>query len=359
MHLFYHLIIIETALAILYLCHTSKMTIRGQRIYLILAFFVIYIFHAFREPTSLADIPQYKLAYGEALKYTFSRVVSEGFVSLKSELGFRVIIKIISEIFSSYVWLFLITSGIIIYSFYNATKKYSPIYWLSVMLFVVSHFANSLFMLRAFFAIAVLLFSFPYIIERKIVPFLILTALAMSCHMTAVIFLPVYFIYGVKNKVVLTLTLLVLGFALLFTFTDVVNYMVERLFPGYAYYIQRIDNYEGASWKVPAMMGAVLLLRILVLRKHFFDEGITRLLSILCVLAFVIYTSGMGFGLTSRMAMFYTNMTFLILPNTCYRIKNKAVGYSIAIFYVIFNGYFFLNNSLDELWRNYRLYDFI
>ena len=323
------------------------------------AFIIISLFHAFREPSGLADIPQYKLAYEEALKYPFLRVIDDGFVSLKSEIGFRIIIKIISVFFSSYIWLFIITSGFIIYGFYNATKKFSPIFGLSVMVFVVSHFANSLFMLRAFFAIAVLLFSFPYIIERKIVPFLILTALAMSCHMTAVIFLPVYFIYGIKNKIVLALTLVVLGFALLFTFNDVVNYMVERLFPAYAYYIQRIDYYEGASWKVPAMMGAMLLLRILVLRKHFFDEGITRLLSILCVLAFVIYTSGMGFGLTSRMAMFYTNMTFLILPDTCYRIKNKAAGYSIAIFYVIFNGYFFLNNSLDELWRNYRLYDFL
>jgi len=335
------------------------MTIRGQRIYLILAFFVIYIFHAFREPTSLADIPQYKLAYGEALRYPFSRVVSEGFVSLKSELGFRAIIKLISELFSSYVWLFLITSGIIIYSFYNATRRYSPIYWLSVMVFVVNHFANSLFMLRAYFAIAILLFSIPYVIQRKLIFYLILNVLAMSCHLTAVIFLPVYFIYGIKNKVYLTIFLLFASVALLFTFNGVVTYMVEQAFSDYAYYIQRIDYYEGASWKMPAMMGAVLLLRMVVLRKHFFDEGITRLLSILCVLAFVIYTSGMGFGLTSRMAMFYTNMTFLILPDTCYRIKNKAAGYSIAIFYVIFNGYFFLNNSLDELWRNYRLYDFL
>lgn len=372
MHLFYYIFFIEVILASFFYFSIHLQTnasgnstcpkecnFHAQQVYLLIAFSVIFVFHAFRDPISLPDIPFYKMAFEESLKYSAERVIDEGFVDLKSEVGFRIIVKLISELFSSYVWLFIITSGFVIYSFYNATKRYSHIYWVSVLVFVVSHYANSLFMLRAYLAIGILLFSFPFIIQRKLIPYLLLNVLAMSVHMTAIVFLPVYFIYGIKNKLNLSLFLLVFGITMLLTFNGIVNFFVERVFSEYAYYLLKIDNYEGASWKVPAMIGSVLILRLAIFRNSFFNEGTPRLLSILCVLAFIVYTAGMGFGLTSRIALFYTNMTFLILPDTISRIKSQGIKYSIAILYISFNGYFFLNNSAEELWRNYRLYDFL
>ena len=104
-----------------------------------------------------------------------------------------------------------------------------------------------------------------------------------------------------------------------------------------------------------AINDGLLLMRMAALRKKFFDMGITRLLSILMILAFVVYTAGIGFGLTSRMAMFFTNMTFLILPDTVSHFKNKPLGIMVAIAYIVFNSYFFLRHASDSLWANYQL----
>lgn len=362
MHLFYFILFLETILALIFFVRpsSSKSRVKSiakyrEKVYLLLAFGILFFFHAFRDPYSLVDIPEYANAYKESFRYTWGNVLSDHFVSLKCEIGFRFIIKGISSIFSSYQMLFVLTSIFLIFSFYQATKRYSVYFFISVLVFTVNSYAESLFMLRSFLAIGVLLFSFPYIIERKIVPVMLLNILAMNIHISSVIFLPVYFIYGIKNSKLIWILLIIVGGILMFNFYDIVSYIVERYLPGYTYYFVYLDNYEGASWKMPALLGSLLLMRVVVLKKNFFDMGITRLLSIISVLAFLVYTAGMGFGLTSRMAMFFTNMTFLILPDTVSQMKNKQLGIIISIVYIIFNSYFFLRNSTDSLWVNYHL----
>lgn len=367
MHLFYIILFLEVFLAVVFFVvspssKTNNKTVEQplqsnykESVYLILSFGILFFFHAFRDPYSLVDIPEYADAYKEAFKTPWSLVLSEHFYSLKSEVGFRIVIKGLSCLFPSYQMLFVITSGFLIYSFFRATKKYSVFCWMSVLLFLVNSFAESLFILRAFICIGILLFSFPYIIERKILPFLLLNLLAMSIHISSVVFLPVYFLYGINNIKLLCGTFVVSSLFILLWFNSIITYVVEQFLPGYSYYFIFMDNYEGASWKMPALLGFLLIWRIMVLKQSFFENGIVRLFSILSIMAFVIYTAGMGFGLTSRMAMFFTNMTFLILPDTVSRMRNRSLSIFISILYIVFVGYFFLRNSSESLWINYRL----
>lgn len=365
MHLFYIIFLIESILAVIFFIFCSrkkrvfvKKDIASNNrdlVYLLSALVILFFFHAFRDPFSLVDTPEYAEAYKEALGYSWQKVFNESYSSLKSELGFRLIIKGISCLFSSYQMLFVITSGFMIFSVYRAIQKYSVFYWISVMIFVVSSFAQSLFLLRAFISICILLFSFPYIIERKLVPYILICILSMSIHVSSVIFLPVYFLYGIKNTKFLLTIFVVVGIFFLLFFNDIIFLIVERYFPEYSYYLLNIDNYEGASWKMPAILGLLLMMRIELLNKSFFEAGITRLLSVITIMAFIVYIAGMGFGLTSRMAMFFTNMTFLILPDTISHMRNRPLGVLIAVIYILFNSFFFLRNSTDPLWVNYRL----
>jgi hypothetical protein len=106
---------------------------------------------------------------------------------------------------------------------------------------------------------------------------------------------------------------------------------------------------------MPALLSAILLFRAVVMREHFFEEGINRLLSVVMVLGVIVYTAGMGFGLTSRIAMCFTNMTFLILPNTLQYIKSSSWQFACAIVYILFNSFFFFKSTSDVLWASYQL----
>ena len=370
MHLFYYLFIIEVAIAIVVLTNVAEYVfmpvkertlryISDERlnVYLLLSLGAIFIFHAFKNPLTLDDIPFYVDAFYESDNVSWTRVLSLGYESLKTETGFALVIKAVSSLFCSDQVLFILTSAFILLAVYFSVRQYSPMSWVSVFVFMTESFPQSLFILRAFLAISIYLFSFPFIINRKIIPFLLFSGIAFSIHMSSVIFIPVYFLYGLKNWRYLLLLLLFLTVFLVASFNTLLPWFVEYVIPEYAYYIINADNYEGASWKMPALLSSILLFRVIVMKEHFFEDGINRLLSITMILAVIVYTAGMGFGfgLTSRVAMFFTNMTFLILPNTLQYIKSSSWQFACAIVYILFNSFFFFKSTSDVLWASYQL----
>ena len=368
MHLFYLLFGVEIVIAITAFTNVAEYTFMPVKertenflsddrlnLYLIFSLCVIFIFHAFKNPFTLEDIPYYAWAFDEAQQISWSRVVSIGYDNLKTETGFALIVKLISSIFHTSQVLFILTSAFIISAVFFAVKKYSPIFWLSVIVFIIDSFPQSLFMLRAFIAVGIYLFAFPAIINRKLFVYLLLALLAFSVHMSSILFFPVYFLYGLKNWRYLLFMMIAIAVVLITGFRIFLPLVVEYVIPDYAYYIINENQYEGASWKMPALLSAILLFRALVMREHFFETGINRLLSVVMMIAVIIYTAGIGFGLTSRMALFYTNMTFLILPNTIQYIKSSSLQFACAVIYILFNGYFYFKSASDMLWANYQL----
>ena len=352
MHLFYYLFIIEVAIAIVVLTNVAEyifMPVKERtlryisderlNVYLLLSLGAIFIFHAFKNPLTLDDIPCYVDAFYESDNVSWTRVLSLGYESLKTETGFALVIKAVSSLFCSDQVLFILTSAFILLAVYFSVRQYSPMSWVSVFVFMTESFPQSLFILRAF------LFS----------------GIAFSIHMSSVIFIPVYFLYGLKNWRYLLLLLLFLTVFLVASFNTLLPWFVEYVIPEYAYYIINADNYEGASWKMPALLSSILLFRVIVMKEHFFEDGINRLLSITMILAVIVYTAGMGFGfgLTSRVAMSFTNMTFLILPNTLQYIKSSSWQFACAIVYILFNSFFFFKSTSDVLWASYQLLEIL
>jgi hypothetical protein len=368
LHPFYLLFVVEIVIAVTAYTNIAEyvfMPVKERTVryisdkrlhfYLALAFGLLFLFHAFKNPLTLDDIPLYVDAFHEANNVSWRRVVDMGYESFKTETGFALVIKAISSLFSSDQMLFVLTSAFILSAVYFSVRQYSPILWVSVFVFMTDSFPQSLFVLRAFIAIGIYLFAFPFIISRKIVPFLMLSGIAFSVHMSSVLFLPVYFLYGIKNWRYLLMVLLIIAVSTMIGFKIFLPLFVEYVIPEYAYYIIYANEYEGASWKMPALLSAILLFRIVVMKSHFFEEGINRLLSIVMIFAVIVYVAGMGYGLTSRMAMYFTNMTFLILPNTLQYIKSSSWQFACAAIYILFNSFFFFKSTSDILWMNYQL----
>lgn len=368
MHLFYYLFFLEILIAVAAYTNVSEyvfmpvkhrtvqyLSDHRQIIYLIVALGVMLFFHAFRDPLTLVDTPEYYSACGEARLMSWSDVISKGYVELKTETGFALLLKFIIDVFRYPQMLFIITSAFMFFVLYDSIRRYSTIYWFSVLVFMVDSFAQSLFIVRGFMAMFVFLLSFPFIINRQFLPFLILSLLAFSFHMTSIVFIPVYFLYGVKNAKYLSLVLVgglivvVLGFSLILPF------IVENLLTSYTYYLLAAEEYEGGNWKMPALLSSILIFRIIVMRNHFFEEGINRLCSIALILAIALYVAGLGFGLINRIALYFSNLTFLILPNTVQYLRSYTLQFVVALVYVLFSGFFFLKNASDVLWADYQL----
>jgi hypothetical protein len=173
--------------------------------------------------------------------------------------------------------------------------------------------------------------------------------------MTSIVFIPVYFLYGVKDAKYLSLVLVSGLIIVIFGFSLILPFIVENLLTSYTYYLLAAEEYEGGNWKMPALLSSILIFRIIVMRNHFFEEGINRLCSIALILAIALYVAGLGFGLINRIALYFSNLTFLILPNTVQYLRSYTLQFVVALVYVLFSGFFFLKNASDVLWADYQL----
>jgi transmembrane protein EpsG len=297
----------------------------------------LFLIHALKNPYSFSDTP----AYAEAFEYMGAmgwKVYSDsgGFI-LKSEIGYVVLMWVISLISTNIQTIFIVTSFIIVGGYFRSIYKYSFIPWLSILLLLITNYNMSMFVLRQFIAMVICYNLFDYIINRKMFRFLIGVIIAFSIHQTAFIFLPLYFIYPItlsrKFYVYLIITILVLGWLA----TVIYNYIGDT-FVGYESYID--GSQEGTNGKGFWLLLVVYLLYIRCLGVQLKKEGVNKLLFLALSLGVVISFVGVGLVATSRLNMYYSGLLYLVIPNMLYQLKRAnerlLLGLGICAFFAFY-----------------------
>jgi hypothetical protein len=127
------------------------------------------------------------------------------------EIGFVIYSAIIKSIFPNYFfWVFI--SCLIDILILNAVfKRYVKYYVLAfIVFFVLGGCLIEINLMRNIKAIFLFIISIKYIQERRFVPFLLLTMLAISFHISAIVYIPMYFLLHRKySKTLLWATFIV------------------------------------------------------------------------------------------------------------------------------------------------------
>ena len=133
--------------------------------------------------------------------------------------------------------LLLVNTGLTIIVF-KFIKKYSPMPWLSAYLYLtLQFFAHSMNLMRQSIAATICLLSYDYLKKRKFLPFAMIILLASSFHLSAVFWLPFYWIlnWKVSGK-----RFAVMSAALLPVYlysTQAAQFLTKYIFRSYAGYI--------------------------------------------------------------------------------------------------------------------------
>ena len=102
------------------------------------------------------------------------------------------------HLFTSNPQALLITTSIfIIGAWLKTLYKYSLSLSFSVLLFVILEYSTTLTMIRQEIAISIILLAIPFIIRRQLFFFLLMVALAVSFHTSAVFAVVLYFLYDI------------------------------------------------------------------------------------------------------------------------------------------------------------------
>jgi hypothetical protein len=199
---------------------------------LILTFGLFTVLASFRSDSVGNDTAEYLRIFND--------ISSTGGMSLYSwryEKGYLFLNKILSLITDQSQIILIITSVMIMFGFARFIFKYSNNIGLSVYLFfTLGYYGMSINTIRLSLAIVIILFSYDFLREKKLIKFIISVLLASLFHRAALIFLIAWFIVKLKFSYKIIGIAMAGSIGLCVAFPAILQ-IVLRIFPTYQYYL--------------------------------------------------------------------------------------------------------------------------
>lgn len=243
-----------------------------------------------------------------------------------TEAGFNTLVKIIYNLsgFENYLAVFAIIAFTTILFFLWSIYRDSENFWFSFFLFMsFGLYFQSLSTIRYYLALSIALFSIPFVLKKRWLPFILLILIGSSFHKSLLVVLPLYFLASLKWKK----SLLILAGLLCTTFFFFQDFYLRLLV--YIYPTYRDTEYlEGGTSIVNIVRcGAVLALSLLYYRQAIQDNERNRFYFYLNLGAFILYTCASFIPIISRIGYYLTVTHIFFLPAILGRIGNKRQKY--------------------------------
>lgn len=258
------------------------------------------------------------------------------------ELGYQLFEYSLLQLTDNYFWLFFISGLVVVYLYLKVMRKYSVNYLLSVFLFITlgvyTFFFNGL---RQGIAMAIFTIALPFLLEKRLVPYLLVCFIGSLFHISALFMIPFYFIVNLRIKPFYKIVATFLGSLL--TSKLAVSYVAETN-----------DRYEDYT-QVSELAGGYLILGfylILILFIYFIIH-IYKIKDKQFLKLFTFYASGVLFIIPlailgtnpsgpQRILSYFTWTLVLILPFVFKRLDSIYAYVVAAILFLI---YFVLTTS--------------
>ena len=147
----------------------------------------------------------------QTLSNTAWHKIPEFIETTRMETGFCYAVWGLSQFLPDPQWIFILTGLLFAWSVSHFVNRYCEDVALGFSLFITLGLYTFMVQgMRQAIAMAILLFAIDFCKKRKLLPFVLMVLIAVAFHKTAIIFLPVYFLYGIKIKPI-SLILFVLG----------------------------------------------------------------------------------------------------------------------------------------------------
>ena len=341
-----NLLQVNVILCIVYvlIIQCSKISfIQKNKIYLIITYLQLFFIHTFVDYDSVPDLAGYEDMFGMFGNCSWLECLN---FSTGIEPGYAIINKFLYSLGLSFRSVNIIYNLCFISALYSVLSRYSYYPKLSIIIIVLTIFNQSIFVVRQFWALSIILLSLKHVIDRKVVPFVLMVLLATTFHITALIFMPVYFLYGL-NKTKLITALISIGILSILSIQAILVYG--------GLLIQAKSEYlDGDSqMSVIPLVEALLLFSCysIGMRGKVFEVGINKLLFILCAMSVCICLGAVGqSAIFIRLNLYFSITPFLIFPVLIFSARgnsNKCIIYTlILIFYYILT---FQSSSFDYL----------
>lgn len=288
------------------------------------------------------DFESYKEYY--YISNSFSQLIDG---SVRLERGYLFLSIIFSQMGFTYYTFVLFFSGLsisVLTGFIYKNFKYPSLF---LMYYFARFFlARDMGQVRGGFAGVILLFAIPYVQKKQFLKFLAIVFLASLFHISAWVFLLVYILNELIDKVTFKNTLILLSCALFCGVILQINSLYLWAVPEFArsYFVS--PYYTDGPW----LLYPILWLQLIILFSSLFiinhktrDEKVNLLMKIYLIAPCVLIASGRLWTVGGRLSGFFILVEGMLLPYlffnfSKYKLLNLIgiIGFTTAIFLLIF-----------------------
>ncbi len=280
--------------------------------------FILMFAAAFRE--GFEDTGVYKEMY-ESIGTQYKKAVDGSFII--DDKGFNLFMVILNHISENSQLLIIVSSVIIVSAYITAVRKYSTDIVFSLMLLLCMDYISSLNGVRQVMAGAVLLLAFPWVRDRKTIPYILLVCLLSTFHASIIVMIPLYFIISGRrlNKGIAVFWTFILVCLL---FPSVGNLILGALLTDSTYeeYLE-IDQKMGIMRMLVASAPCLIAALYCRIRKQFGEnenDSVSykqRTIDVMINMQFVSlgFTAlGMRMVYYARISLYFAVITAIVLP---------------------------------------------
>ena len=277
-------------------------------------------------------------------------------------IGYKLINDMCHLLSNSFQFELAVISIIVVYGYTKAIKNFSPYIWLSLILYILVSYYPSFFLLRQYIALSIFMLSLRYIIKREPIKFGICAILAISVHATAVVIVPLYFLYGLKYNLKNMIFLAAGSAATVVLFFSLQGY-IELVSAYYAHYFESFN--EESAWMRALTKVYIAVVYLLVMRKNFYNEGINRIVFYCMLITVVISIAAVNVFSVHRLREYFSLAEFIGISVMLKEVTRKSAGYKVITYvlllpYVIimlitFNSFIMgsnMNNQYAFFWNS-------
>lgn len=341
---------------------TGKLTKSKNKLYIMLTFGLFVVLAAFRAKNVGNDTDTY-------LELFETILITEDLSAFtwRYEIGYLYLNKLLSMIVSDPQIIIIVTSLVIMMVFARFIYKYSYIPWLSTFLFfTLGYYGMSMNTIRLNLAIIVILISYDFLRERKLIKFVLIVILASLFHRTAIIFLLAWPMTKLKFNYKTILTMVAVSLSAYVMFPNILMVLI-KLFPTYQYYLG--SEYLNGELRVASVMNMLVGLSIILLsvftnyhmkgneisdvnnkslryKNEKINDGHNMLLLLLAGVSITFIS--FNFNLLERVGDFFLVFSCVFLPNTLRNLKDKNLT-TLIIFVVVV--LFFAYSTSIQIYR--------
>lgn len=303
----------------------------------------------------LSGFRQYEI--GTDTKGTYLDIfylVQNGRSSGIRDKGYALLNKVSLIFTQEYTGVLLLTAMIIGAFIFKAIYEQSVSPAFSIFLYVAtSMYFNSMNVMRQTIATAIFLYALKYVKEKKAWKYYILIALASTIHLTAIIYIPIYF----WDRIKITKGKIMGGLLLLLILQSRVGGMIYALFSRVKvfqnyfahYYISSYNNESFNIWSF--LVEAMVLLLLLVVYNQAKEDLDYRLFLFLEVLSVAILLLSTVVPLAQRISWMFSFSKIIFLPKMIRFVTDKKLR--IAVYGGVVTG-FILYTYITVMLRGYN-----